>query len=242
MDPDYLLLFFGRVVIATMVIPIIAAMARWHFFTKKLKIFFFFCLVTFLLSITEIVLIWHVRKYYPTFWKPILTYLEIKDTNFFQILFHLRDFLLLGWFYSKVLAPQKVSNWVGKGAVILSAMSIVNYIFVEGYSEPGLFNPTADAVFSFVVPMIGLWYIYHGASKIDMYKNPVFWISIGLILPNLLGLFMFFTADFIQKEDFELYVKLMIFTNFFQIIGIILITIGFAHAYYMRFFYPESTK
>jgi hypothetical protein len=46
----------------------------------------------------------------------------------------------------------------------------------------------------------------------------------------------------LQKEDYTLYVNLMLIKNFFEIIGIILLTIGFAHAYYMRFFYPEPSK
>lgn len=242
MTPNEILVFLGQVVSAVMIIPIVTALIKWSYLEKMLKIFLYFCVASFAFALLEQLFLWHAKKYYDEIWKPILTYWQIGDTNFLQILFYLRDFLLLGWFFSSVLYPLRVAKWIWLVSLALSLVCVINYIFIEGYIEPGFFNPTTDAMYSFVVPMIGLWYIYHGASKIDLYKNPVFWISIGLILPNLLGLFMFFTSDFIQKEDFSLYVKLMIFTNFFQIIGIILITIGFAHAYYMRFFYPESTK
>ncbi|WP_353480692.1 hypothetical protein [Haliscomenobacter sp.] len=237
-----ILIFFGQLVSAVMIIPIVMALTKWQYLDKSLKIFFCFCVASFTFAFLEQLLLWHTGKYWNELWEPIFTYWQIGDTNFLQILFYLRDFLFLGWFYSAVLYPRTIAKWIRFIAIFLSIANIINYIFIEGYIEPGVFNPTSDAMFSFLVPMIGLWYIYHDSAKIDLYKNPVFWISIGLILPNLLGLFMFFTADYIQKADFALYVKLMLFTNFFQIIGIILLTIGFAHAYYMRFFYPESSK
>ncbi|WP_373553708.1 hypothetical protein [Haliscomenobacter sp.] len=242
MNPNDIIIFFGKVVSAVMIIPIMAALIKWKYLDRKLKIFLAFCVISLAIALLEQLFLWSAKKYYHEFWKPILDYWEIKNTFFLQILAHVRDFVLLGWFFSTVLYPGKVYKLVGLISMILAIASIVNYIFIEGYKELGVFNPTADAIYCFIVPMIGMWYLYHNDSKIAMYKNPVFWISLGLILPNLMSLFLYFTSDFLQKEDYTLYVNLMLIKNFFEIIGIILITIGFAHAYYMRFFYPEPSK
>lgn len=242
MNPNDILVFFGQITIVVMIIPIVTAIVYWKNLDRKLKIFFLFCCVTLFLSGTEIFLIWNVKKYYQEFWKPILDYWNIENTNFFAILFYLRDFILLGWFFSKVLRPLKIALWIKLISVILAILSIVNYVFIEGYLEPGIFNPTADAMFCFIIPMIGIWYVYCSDIKIEMNKNPVFWICLGLILPNLLSLFLYFTSDYLQAEDFSLYVNFMLIKNFFEIIGIILLTIGFTRAYYMRFFYPSATK
>ena len=242
MDPNDIIIFFGKVVSAVMIIPIVTALIKRKYLDRKLKIFLAFCIISFTIAVLEQLFLWSAKKYYYEFWKPILDYWEIKNTFFLQILAHFRDFALLGSFFSAVLYPGKVYKLVGLISIILAIASIVNYFFIEGYKEPGVFNPTADAIYCFIVPMISMWYLYHIDSKIAMYKNPVFWISLGLILPNLLGLFLYFTSDFLEGENYPLYVNLMLIKNFFEIIGIILITIGFAHAYYMRFFYPESTK
>lgn len=235
------LMFFSRIVIAVMTIPIIAAIVNWKKLDKSLKVFFVFCLVTFLISLGETIFIWHARSH-KEFWGPILEWWGIENTHFIQILAFLRDYLILGYFFKLILKPRPIANWVWVIALLLALTTTINYLFIEGYKNPGVFNPAADAIFCFSIPMVSLWYLYHSDTRIEIYKNPVFWISLGLILPNLMSLFLYFTSDYLQKNNYPLYVNLMLVKNFFEIIGIILLTIGFSHAYYMRFFYPTATK
>lgn len=242
MSPNDILIFFSKIVSAVMIIPIIAALVKWQYLEKKLKIFFVFCVVTLAIALLEQLFFWSVKKHYNEFWRTILDYWGIKNTFFLQILPHTRDFFLLGWFFSAVLPSGKARYLVQYFSLLLGVSCIINYIFIEGYKIAGVFNPTTDALFSFLVPLLSLWYLFQRDTRIEMYKNPVFWISLGLLLPNLMGLFLFYTSDYLQENVFTLYVNLMLVKNFFEIIGIILLTIGFSHAYYMRFFYPTATK
>ena len=77
-------------------------------------------------------------------------------------------------------------------------------------------------------------------SKVPLVKNTYFWISLGLIIPNLIGLFLHFTGKKIETTDKVLFVKLNMVHDLFQIVGFILIAVGFYYARYTKYL-PQKT-
>lgn len=235
-----ILILFGRLNIASMILPIVIAIWMWKRLNKPLKVFLGYCVVTLLINLLEQMFIWSVDKY-TDFWLPILRYWRIENTNFLQILYYLRDFTFLGWFYS-ILLPLHSEIWVKRIAISLFFATLINYLFIEGYRVYGIFNPAIDAIFSFVLPLFYLWFLYQSFFHIPLYKNPYFWLSFGLIFINLLGLFLYFAGNKMQQTDFVLFAKVVIIKNCLEIIGRIILSIGFWYAPYVQHLLPPGKR
>ena len=229
---DFLILF-GQITIITMIFPVVVALIFKSFWNRPLKVIFLYVFVSFVLNLLENIFIWATTNYYESI-KPFLDYFELSNTIFFTILYYLKDFLLLGRFYSLIFPFVPLNRSIYKLGWILSVAVIINFLFIEGYQNFGTFNPGADAIFSLVLPLVYLWVSQQHSLRIPLRKNPYFWISLGLLFPKALSLFIFFTGDFLYQSDYILYVKILLIRNLFEIIGLALITIGFIYARYTR--------
>jgi hypothetical protein len=233
-----LLIFYGRIALSTLIIPIIMGLWQGRVMNRPLRFFLFYLASGLTIALLEQLFIWSTTKYYPTL-KPYLDYWKIEDTNFYQILYYLKNFALLGWFYS-LLLPNSVSIWVKRVSIFLLFAALINYLFIEGYLVFGVFNPIADAVFCFVLPLIYLGFLYQKDSIVPLSKNPYFWISLGMVVPNLLNLIFQFIGNQLLETDFILFAKLTIGKNGITVIGHILLAIGFYYARYVKFMSPSD--
>lgn len=231
---NHLLIDFGRFVILVTVIPIIVALFNRKEWNRPLFIFFLYCLLTCFLNLFETLFIWATGAY-TSFFMPFLEYWNITNTLFLHIFTGLKNFLLLSLFYSLIFPNSKTKEGVKIIGYFLSAIFTINYLFFEGFREIGVINPTINAVFIVVLPLVYLWFSRHNTLRIPLRKSPYFWISLGLFLPNFVGLFFYFTADIIMKYDFSFYCQMQIFKNGFEVLGQFLLAIGFRHSYYSRF-------
>lgn len=164
----------------------------------------------------------------------------ITNTNFLAITYQLSNFFWLGWFYA-LLMPGRYSQKVKVLAGFLFVITLINYLFIEGIQGFGIFNPAATALFTFGLAFFYLWYIYRSQLALPLNKNPYFWMSLGLILPYLVSLFLFVFGEPAQNENFTLFMTMTIMKDGFIIIAQILITIGFFRARYARFVPLPST-
>lgn len=229
-----LLLLFGKVTTIAMLIPVVVALSRKALHNRPLRVIFWYCLLSFLINAFEHTLIWAVNTY-TSFFRPALDYWEIEYFFFLTILYYLKDFLLLGLFYSLIFPIQPFNRFILWSGRILALAATINYLFIDGYNVFGVFNPLTDAVFIVALPLLYLWFSQQQSLRIPLKKSPYFWISLGLLLPNLLSLFLYFTGDYIHRTAFILYAKFSTIKNAFEIAGQILIAIGFLHARYARF-------
>jgi hypothetical protein len=101
---------------------------------------------------------------------------------------------------------------------------------VEGHNVAGGFNSTVSALYCFLLPAAYMWYLYNQQSKVRLVENAYFWISLGLIVPNLLGLFLYFIGEVLYEENFNLYAQLFLTKSGIEIIAQGLTAIGFYHA------------
>jgi hypothetical protein len=222
-----------------MIIPIIVAIVNYKDLNKILKIFFWYCVITFSLDISEHGLMWAVA-HYKSFFVPILNKWEIKNTIFFQILYYLKNFAFLGYFFYELLHSHKSAKWIKRVSIFLFISSIINYLFIEGYKDWGIFNPTMDAFFCFLLPLYYMWHLFNMNTKVPISKNPYFWIGLGLISTALIGFFLFLTQDKLEKTDLTLFYKLAIFKNCIMIIEQFLEAVGFYYARYTKYL-PQNT-
>lgn len=224
---------FGKIATIIMILPIVMAIWQRKYLNKALMLFLVYQILALAFNLLEQTFYYFAVKYYEIF-KPYLDYWEIQDTSFLSILYHLNNFAFLGWFYF-LLFPAKYGKWIKWIAIILFVAVLVNYLFIEGYQGYGKFNPVATAVFTFGVAFFYLWYLYRSHLILPLTKNPYFWLSFALIIPYLIGFFLYLVGDVTHEENYQLFVMMSIAKNFFLIIAQVLMAIGFWRARYARY-------
>ncbi len=230
---DFLLICTIKTTIITTTYPLLTAFLFFTQLNKPLKIFLTFCSILLILNLVEQSIIWLAINRYETL-APYMNYWDVGTTDFFSILYYLTNFSLLAWFYYQLLTKKYANLMVGV-AIFLVLATLVNYLFIEGYKRPGVFNPAVDVVFSSLLPAFYLWYMSRETINFPLQKNPYFWISFGLMFSNLIALFLYITADLIQKENYDLFVRLLIIRNILEIIAQIFFAIGFWHARFVKY-------
>ncbi len=224
-----LILLSGKVVIAISILTLIFGLFQWQKFNKTIKIFCYYLLVALVLYWIEPVFYWSVSTYTDA-WRPILKALNISDTNFIRYPYHINNFTLLGWFLYRTLLPRPLAKWVKWLSVLLVILVTINYFFIQGHNVAGGFNSTVSAMYCFLLPLLSMWYLYHSDNKVPLVHHPYFWINLGLIIPSLIGLFLYFAGNAIYTENYPLYAQLTIAKNGIEFIAQILTAIGFYYA------------
>ncbi|RYF66281.1 MAG: hypothetical protein EOO39_23310 [Cytophagaceae bacterium] len=215
-------------------LPIGIALWNRRHWNRPLRIFFTFLVITFLLNGLEQLVIWGATTYYP-FFKPYMDQWQISNVLFLYILFYLRDFLLLGYFYALINYPESSRPSILNLSLAISVFAVINYLFIDGFRGYGVIGPTLDALFCFLLPAYYLWGQRTIPYPVTIGKIPYYWFSLGLILQNLMGLFFYYTADKLQQSDFKLYIIAFLIKNVFDMLGVLLFTYGFYQARYVRF-------
>jgi hypothetical protein len=224
-----LMILWGKITIGVAILPLLFGLFYWHRFNKPLKIYWWFLLIGIMPYFMEQFFVWSVNNYLE-FWKPYLKQFNIESTNFLRILPQINNFALLGWFLSLVFRPNPLTGFVKGLSLLLVVVAMVNYLFIQGHNMAGGFNSTASALYCLLLPLAYMWYLYNQESKVHLVENPYFWISLGLIIPNLLGLFLYFAGDVLYRENFMLYAQFFLAKTGIEIIAQLLTVIGFHYA------------
>lgn len=218
----------GQVAIYMMIIPIIAGLLNWKKLDQALRTFFYYCLCFFLLNGLELLFL-HAVEANPAFFDPFLQ--ATGYTLIFSLIaYQLLSFLLLGYFFGLIFAPYGYQKGIWYLSIGLSILAIVAYITEQGWKNYGTFGPTSEAIFVVVLPLAYLWYLSRKTLGQSLLKSSTFLICLGLALPNLLSLIIFFTGDQLYEENFHLFAKLSILKNFFMLAGLLLFALGFWRA------------
>lgn len=234
-----LFLLIGNITTAIILIPIVVALWHWRSLNTPLKIFFWYRVLAFIFNLLEQLLVFLARTYRDVS-VPILNKWNIHDTNFLTILYHVNTVFMVGWFYALLFPTPIYRICIKTIANTLLITLIINYLFIEGFREYGIFNPNATAIFAFLIAAIYLNYVYTSHLILPIGKNPYFWISAGLIIPYLISFYLFIIGNFTYEQDYGLFVVLSIVKNLFMIIGQIFVAIGFRNARYVRYLMTKS--
>lgn len=227
------LLLSGKIAIYTMVIPLIVAMIKWRSLNRILRFFFLYCLATLILNLVDLGYVYAVNNYTPFF----KHWLEITDysLNFLAILHQLKSFLLLGFFFSLLLANKNYGKGLWQLSLAISLVAVIAYIVEQGWRNYGVVGPTMLAFFLFATPFFYLWYLSRNSLSLPFPKNPYFLISLGLILPNLIGLILFFIGDSLRENDFCVFARFSIAKNCFVVLELLLFSLAFIRARFANF-------
>lgn len=228
---DQLLQLFVKGVTVVSFLPLVVGIIKRMYFNKALKVYWLFLLVSLLLYALEPAFIWMVKGNLE-FWVPVLKACNISNTNFLRYTFHINNFTLLGWFLYLILKPRSVTmalttRWL---SVALLVAVTINYFFIQGHNVAGGFNSTVSALYCFVLPLLSMWFIFNHESRVPLGHNPYFWINLGLIIPNILGIFLYFAGDILSNEDYEMYAWLNIAKYLIEILAQLLTALGFYYA------------
>ncbi len=225
---------FGQITIAFMIVPIIVAIIKRRYYNSILDAFLKYRILAFSFNLLEVGFIWVAYNHFEWI-KDFVNYFGIQNTAFLAILYHSNDYIFLGWFFYLLFGRKPYGIWIWRIAMLLLVANVINYLFIEGYKTVGFFNPISDAIFVFGVAAFYLWHLYKSQLALPLTKNPYFWISFGLILPHLIGFFLFLVGDVAQKENFPFFVSLSIAKNCFLILAQVFYSIAFWRAQYARF-------
>lgn len=226
-----LLLFYGRITFLTILIPVFVAVWKYKFLNKILKLFLFYLILTFVFGLIEQLFVWVASN--TKLLNNLIKAFNIGDTNFYQVVYYLKNFLVLGWIYALLLENYASTIWLKRVTAFLIVSVVFNYFFGEGYNVYGVYNPTVDSIFCLLLPLFFLWFVYTDIrSKVHINKNSYFWISLGLAIPNLVSLILFLVGKKLYATNFVLFCQISLGRDVISVIGFILVSVGF---YYARF-------
>jgi hypothetical protein len=232
-SPDKILTLSGQLILIVQFVPVIFGFIYRRQLDRPLRVFWYYSIVGLLAELLIQLFIWDVN--HTQYSMPMVKWLGVTDTNFTNILSQLNTFGLMGWFFYLALGDHALAKPVKYLSIFLFFGALINYLFIEGYKAFGVFNPTADAVFSFSIPLLLMWTLYQTESKVALNRNPYFWIYLRLIVPNLLGLFLYFTGDYLHRNDYPLYVNVVVVSNVFYLVGFCFAAYGFYLSKNVRF-------
>jgi len=223
----------------SMIFLIIVALMYKKHWNRALLIAFWYYLATFLLNVLEKLILWSCKQNLDVC-VPILDYWGITNTHWLSIFYLIKNYVFLGWFYMLIFPDKKIGKIIKWASIFIATASVINYCFIEGYQGIGVFNPAADMFFIVSLPLLYLWYSQRESLRIPLKKNPYFWINMGILIPSLLGPFYYISGDHIYENDLKLFVILNTIKNGFEILGYVLVGIGFSKARYVRFVSTEN--
>ncbi len=91
------------------------------------------------------------------------------------------------------------------------------------------------SLFLISMPMIYLFFLAKMPSHIPLSKIPYFWISVGILLVNLLSLFFSTTGNKLYLTDYVLYSKFLISRNAVSVLAQFIFAYAFYQAKYAKY-------
>ncbi len=234
-----LFIFSRRMANFSVLIPIIIGIRYKKYWNWPLFILLLYCILTFSFNWLETLFIWATGAY-KSFFTPYLNYWKVDNTVFLQIFYVLKNLILLSIFYCSIFYQKKIKKLILFTGGLLSIIVTGNYFFFEGFREFGVITPSINGIYVVLLPLFYLWFSQRDSIRIPLKKSPYFWISLGLFIPNFITLFLYFSGNFIFQNNFTLFNQARIVKNLFEILGYILIAIGFSYAYYARFIQRDT--
>lgn len=216
----------SNIVFYISLIPLGVGLWKWKALSRFLRIFYGYLLLDLLIAFVFKLFIWSARTFPETI-VPVLELYQIENTNFLGILYHINVVGMLSWYFHKVIPNAIISTlirWFSSGLVLAI---LINYLFIEGYREMGLFNPTMASFCGFIFPLLHLWYLFRQDYQLVLTRNPYFWIALGLVFAMLLGFFKALVGGLIFGMDYPLFTLINIPNNILIAFSYLIYSVGF---------------
>lgn len=219
---DKLLSNFSKFNLIAILVLILISIYKKSWKIKELRIFtIYLILILFIDSIisfsADI-----VRNYY-SFFENFLLKFKIDNTHFLTIFHYLTEILFLGLYFSKILKNKNIVSIT----IIYFISAILIYFYFDDYHKFGTVNSNLLNLFDIILPITYINYFFKSKLKIKPLSNINFLISLGILMPNLINLVFSFFAENLHFNNFPLYVKIKLATNFIDILGYSLFAFAF---------------
>ncbi|AUD03684.1 hypothetical protein [Spirosoma pollinicola] len=166
----------------------------------------------------------------------LLLLFDLTATLTFLYLFSIADVLMMATIFSLLIRRRKVRIvflWLG---LLLVPFITLDAFFISGLTNNGFSNAVAKAY----ILTIGLYYLSQVLQTdihIPLARQPMFWISVGVVTYNLVGAFDLFREPLAGYSQ-TLYLQYYIFWSIITI-GMY---IGFAYAFWLSAYVETSTS
>jgi hypothetical protein len=196
-----------------------------------------------ILAVTELLLIEFIFIKSFVFYediKPILTELQIQDTNFIGSISYFVRFIFLGLFFRDAIGDAFIKKFFQVAIILLVIFELVDVFVFKSYQGYDSLSSTTKNIFIIGGIGIFLYKFYHTyVGQVSFVQNPYFWISLGLLLPAFCEIFLEFIFSKLYNTDEAMFYKWYIVRNISQVLGFVLLTVGFWKAKYLRFLPKE---
>jgi hypothetical protein len=196
-----------------------------------------------ILAVTEWGLLEFIlRKSFAYFGKisPILKALEIQDTSFIGSFSYFLKFIFLSLFFRDLFQDPLKKRFFQYLMYALVVFELVQVFVFKSYQGYDSLSSTVKNVFILGGTGLFMYKLYRADSHgISLYKNPYFWLTLGLMLPALAEIFLEFIFTKLYQTDLLGFYKLYLVRNASQIVGFTLLIVGVWQAKYLRFLPKE---
>ena len=210
---------------------------------RSLKYFWIFVVFMTLYSALDLMIIEVLLAAPYKFWESIFPYLQqigIKNTNFTDPINYLIKFIFLSLFFRDLFQDplkKRFFQYLMHALVVFELVQVFVFKSYQGYDS---LSSTVKNVFILGSTGLFMYKLYRADSHgITLYKNPYFWLTLGLMLPALAEIFLEFIFTKLYQTDLLSFYKLYLVRNASQIVGFTLLIVGVWQAKYLRFLPKE---
>jgi hypothetical protein len=211
-------------------------------FSTKWIIYLFGCISIYVLVEWTLVNIIFRKSffYFHSIVLPIIKFWGLKDMNFLAPLSYLIKFIFLSLFFRDLFQnplKKRFFQYLMYALVLFELVMVFVFKSYQGYDS---LSSTVKNVFILGSTGLFMYKLYRADSHgITLYKNPYFWLTLGLMLPALAEIFLEFIFTKLYQTDLLSFYKLYLVRNASQIVGFTLLIVGVWQAKYLRFLPKE---
>lgn len=129
-------------------------------------------------------------------------------SNYNYIIYYIYHFIYLGYFYYvfwQNINSEKVKRSIAYGFITYIIIALINSSFRSIINERQLFSDTFG---SLLLIFCAVFFIYENKSNPELFRRLLFWISLGIIIFQLVYFPINIVYSYITKENEALYYQL----------------------------------
>jgi uncharacterized integral membrane protein len=178
--------------------------------------------------------------YYTSHVKPFLELFGIQQITFLNPVHYFVRFIFLSLFFRDLFRNPLKKRFFQYLMYALVVFELVQVFVFKSYQGYDSLSSTVKNVFILGGTGMFMYKLYRADSHgISLYKNPYFWLTLGLMLPALAEIFLEFIFTKLYQTDLLSFYKLYLVRNASQIVGFTLLIVGVWQAKYLRFLPKE---
>lgn len=229
-----ILINFGLYSLFFIIFPIIFGIKKYRTLDTALVYILLFIVFEAIIELFLQGLSW-ISSTYLNLWLSIADFLNIDSTNFLSIFAYVNHFIILGFYFYEVIQNRQMAKLILYVSWILMIIVTYDYFFITGHNNYSSFSQTLLSFYGLLMALLHLKYLYAENNKVPLNKNPYFWISMGLLFPNIMTIWLELFGSYLQEADFILYCQVSICYIVFYCIGMLLIARGFYFSRYAKY-------